>query len=75
MSNLQTTHTYKGTPYLCASIKEMWPYYQTTDHSKKWWGFTADMSKVVIGGVESEDRLKYIIDASESMNDLIDLLP
>jgi hypothetical protein len=74
VSGLQATHTYKGTPYLCATLRELWPYYQTTDDSKKWFAFTPDMRRVTIGGVESEQRLKEIVDGSEAISDVIDQL-
>lgn len=75
MNNISPTHIYKGTPYLCATIKELWPYYQTTDHRKKWFGFTRDLKKVVIGGVDSETQLKNIIDGSDVMNEQLNFLP
>ena len=75
MNNIQPTHSYKGVPYLRATIKELWPYYQTTDDGQKWFGFTLDMKKVVVGGVASEDQLKDIIDASDSMNEFLNYLP
>lgn len=75
MNNIHPTHIYKGTPYLCATIKELWPYYQTTDDRKKWFGFTRDLKKVAIGGVATEAQLKEIIDASDAMNETLNYLP
>lgn len=63
---------HQGTPYVLATPAEAIPGNCEPDQSPKWFAFTPDFKKMLVGGVATEERLKTIIEADDEFERALD---
>lgn len=59
---------FRGTPYVHAAPVEVMPGNLASDQTPRWFAFTDDFKKIVVGGVATEEQLKSILRGSPEMD-------
>ena len=69
---IQPDGHYRGTPYALTSAHALSPLSATASHELRWFAFTPDLTKLTVGGVDSFEQLKTIIDYSIALEQRIE---
>jgi hypothetical protein len=59
---------YLGTPYIQGAPAEVMPGNREADQTPRWFAFTADFQKIVVGGVATEAQLKSILKGTPELD-------
>jgi len=65
---------YRGTPYCQATVADVMPSLVNYDDRPLWFAFTPNLKKITVGGVETEAKLKAIIDASDKIEATLNII-